>query len=108
MVNGGPLKASGSARRQPLVKCCFGNTRLKTASRSVQNASSSLPVGTCELMWACDGGGHPQVAPSGRSAAEGTTKATERSDGEGVKGTFQGEQRPTETDPSQDNRWRLR
>jgi len=24
------------------------------------------------------------------------------------KGTFQGEQRPTETDPSQDNKWRLR
>src|SRR5215831_6771034 len=47
---GRPLRASAGAQRQPLVKCCFGNTRLKTASRSVQNASLSLPVGACELV----------------------------------------------------------
>src|SRR6266516_2607248 len=63
MVNGRPLKASASARRQPLAKCCFGNTRLKTASRRVQIASLSLPVGACELVWACDGGGHSQGRP---------------------------------------------
>jgi hypothetical protein len=39
---------------------------------------------------------------------QGTTKATGGLGGEGTKGTFQGEQRPTETDPSQDNKWRLR
>src|SRR5262249_24036902 len=62
-------KASVSTRKRPLVKCYLSNTRPKTASRSVQNASLSLPVGACELGWACDGGGHPKVAPSGHSGA---------------------------------------
>jgi hypothetical protein len=39
----------------------------------------------------------------------GQQAASEGPDGRGErKGTFQGEQRPTETDPSQDNKWRLR
>src|SRR4051794_25767101 len=32
------------------AKCCFGNTRPETEFRSVQNASSPLPVGTRELI----------------------------------------------------------
>src|SRR5262245_32687763 len=51
------------------AKCCLSNTRPKTALRSVQNASLSLPVGACALVWACDGGGHPKVALSGHSGA---------------------------------------
>jgi hypothetical protein len=53
----------GSPQSRPRMKCCFGNTRLKTASRRVQTASLSLPVGACELVWACDGGGHSQGRP---------------------------------------------
>src|ERR1700687_423071 len=95
--------------RTLLITCCLSNTRLKTAFWTVQNASSSLPAETSALMWACDGGGHPHVAPSGQSGAQGTKAAPGGSDGKGErKGTFQGEQRPTETDPSQDNKWRLR
>src|SRR6516164_6904696 len=99
MVNRRPLEAPASARWRPSAKCCLSNTRPKTALRSVQNASLSLPVGTCALVWACDGGGHPKVALSGHSGAYGTTKATERAGVRGAKGTFQGEQRPRRSIP---------
>src|SRR5215813_179089 len=68
----GKSKADGSVGERlmgPSGKCCLSNTRLKTALRSVQNASLSLPVGACALVWACDGGGHPKVALSGHSGA---------------------------------------
>src|SRR5262249_9943934 len=99
MVHSRPLKASADARRQPSVKCCFGNTRLKTAWRSVQNASLSLPVGACELVWACDGGGIPRsplpVVPVHRGQRRQRKGRTVR----GAKGTFQGEQRPRRSIP---------
>ena len=90
------------------AECCLGNTRLKTAFGAVQNASSSLPAGTCELMWSCDGGGHPRVAPNRSVRCQGDKEGTGKIGwGKGTKGAFQGEQRPTETDPSHDNKWRL-
>src|SRR5215813_7320012 len=99
MVGGEPWEASTSARWQPSMKCCLGNTSLKTAFRSVQNASLSLPVGTCELVWACDGGGIPRsplpVIPVPRGQRRQRKGRTVR----GAKGTFQGEQRPRRSIP---------
>src|SRR5262245_49653908 len=99
MVKGRLLKGSASARRQPSVKCCLGNTRLKTALPSIQNASLSLPVGASELVWACDGGGHPRsplpVIPVPRGQRRQRKGRTVR----GAKGTFQGEQRPRRSIP---------
>src|SRR5438034_10381357 len=57
------MVASFRGRMASLAKCFFGNTRLQTASATVQTASLSLPVGTCELVWACDGGGHSRGRP---------------------------------------------
>ena len=45
------------------------------------------------------------VRPVSQGNKEGHRKGRT---GRGAKGTFQGEQRPTETDPSHDNKWRLR
>ena len=52
-----------------MIECFLSNTRPKTAFAAVQNACSSLPVEARRLMWACDGGGHPHVAPTGGSGA---------------------------------------
>jgi len=53
--------------------------------------------------------GASHVAPTDRSGAQGTSDGIGKIGWRGeLKGTFQGEQRPAETDPSQDNRWRLR
>src|SRR5262249_62264487 len=92
----------------PSAKCCLSNTRPKTALRSVQNASLSLPVGTCALVWAWDGGGHPKVALSGHSGAWGATKATERAGGEGSYGERPGRGAPEESKPAQGSIWRVR
>jgi hypothetical protein len=84
-----------------VAKCCFGNTRTETEFRSVQNASSQLPAGTPELI-VCGRrrGGVPMsllpVRPVSQGNKEGHRKGRT---GRGAKGTFQGEQRPTETDP---------
>ncbi len=46
---------------------------------------------------------------TGRFGAKGDKEGTGAIGwGKGTKGAFQGEQRPTETDPSLDNRWGLR
>jgi hypothetical protein len=45
---------------------------------------------------------------TGRFGAKGDKEGTGAIGwGKGTKGAFQGEQRPTETDPSHDNKWRL-
>src|SRR5436309_15092418 len=94
------MVASFRGRMASLAKCFFGNTRLQTASAGVQTASLSLPVGTCELVWACDGGGHSQGRPfrSFRCLGDNEGNGKERTV-RGAKGTFQGEQRPRRSIP---------
>src|SRR5215831_15231177 len=99
MVNRRPLEASARARWRPSAKCCLSNTRLKTALRSVQNASLSLPVGTRELVWACDGGGIPRSPLPVISVPRGQRRQRKERTVRGAKGTFQGEQRPRRSIP---------
>src|SRR5215510_15974691 len=99
MVN---WKAAGSVSErlmQPSAKCCLGNTWPKTAFRSVQNASLSLPVGTRELVWACDGGGIPRSPLPVISVPRGQRRQRKERTVRGAKGTFQGEQRPRRSIP---------
>ena len=51
------------------------------------------------VIWSCDGGGEPYVAPSGQVSG--------RTGRVGAKGTFQGEQRPRKSNPPR-HTWRLR
>jgi hypothetical protein len=64
-----PADRAVGDRRPLAIECFFSNTRLKTAFGAVQNACSSLPGEPRGLMWACDGGGHPYVVPTGGPGA---------------------------------------
>jgi len=107
-VNGFAARPSESEKRHaraPItVECSLSNTHLKTAFPAVQNASSSLPGEPSGLMWWCDGGGHPHVAPSGGSGALweiGANRLRQREDR--MTGGAGGPSRvdhPTETEPS--------
>ena len=93
------------------IECFLSNTRPKTAFRAVQNACSSLPGDLRRLMWACDGGGHPCVVPSGGSGALweiGASRLRQREDRmTGEQGDLPG-CRPDGDRTLPRNKWRLR
>jgi hypothetical protein len=86
--------------------------RQHPAENSMSGCSNSLFFVACLNLWvnvgpATEGGIPMSLLPVG-SVPRGQRGQRKDRLARGLRGTFQGEQRPAETDPSQNNRWRLR
>ena len=82
------------------------------AENCISGCSECLFFVACRSMSANVGGategGIPRSLLPARPMPRGQRRQRDDRTVRGAKGTFQGEQRPTETDHSHDNKWRLR